>query len=76
MEEEIEEKLEEIYKDIIKVKFRDFGIYDIFLTLKGGQVIAIVFNYNSRVNIESNIRNIELKIDNELIKLYKNVYNV
>lgn len=74
MEQEIEEKLEEIYKDYIDVKFRDFGIYDIYLTLKGGQVVAIVFDFDNHYTFESNIRNIQNKIDKELLKLFKKSY--
>lgn len=71
MEEEIEERLEQIYTGYIKVKFRDFCIYDVFLKLKGGDMIAVVFLYDAKLTMEGNIHNISMKIDNELIKLYK-----
>lgn len=76
MEQEIEQKLEEIYNDYVDVEFRDFGVYDVFLTLKGGKQIAVVFVFNAKMTMEANIRNISQKIDNEIIKLYKKVYNV
>ncbi len=71
MEEEIEEKLEEIYTPYVKVKFREFGVYDVYLTLKGGNVIAIVFQYNAHSTFEANINNISSRIDRELVNLYK-----
>ena len=58
MEEEIEDKLEEIYTGYIKVKFRDFGIYDVFISLKGGLVISVVFLYDTHYTFENNIQNI------------------
>jgi len=71
MEQEIEEKLEQIYTDYIDVEFRDFGIYDVFLTLKGGKQIAVVFLFNAKMTMEANIRNLQMKIDGEILKLYK-----
>lgn len=71
MEEKIEEKLEKIYTPYVKVKFRDFGIYDVFLTFRYGDVIAIVFYYDAKITFEANITNIQMKIDNEIVRLFK-----
>ena len=71
MEEEIEDKLQEIYTPYVKVKFRDFGVYDVFLTFKYGQVIAVVFYYDAHLTKERNFKNIQDKIDNEIVKSFK-----
>lgn len=76
MEQEIEKKLELIYNGFIDVEFKDYGVYDVFLTLKGGQVISVVFMFNAKMTMAANMRSLQAKIDNELIKLFKKVYNV
>lgn len=71
MEDELQEKLQRIYEGFIKVKFRDFGVYDIFLSLKGGQMLSVVLNYDCRNTLESNVSNAIMKLDSELLKLHK-----
>lgn len=71
MEEKLEEKLEEIYAVYVKVKFRDFGIYDVFLNLNPENMIAIVFKYDNKMTLESNLTNIQNKLDREIIKAFK-----
>lgn len=71
MEEEIEEKLEKIYTPFVKVKFRDFGIYDVYLNLNPQNIIAIVFKYDAKMTLESNLTNIQNKLDREIIKAFK-----
>ena len=70
MEEEIEEKLQEIYNFPIDVKFVDFRKYEIYCKPKGdGFCIPIL--YDGKSTLETNITNAELKIDREIIKMYK-----
>lgn len=70
MEEEIEEKLNEIYNFPIEVKFVDFRKYEIFCKpIKDGFCIPIL--YDSKMTIEANITNASMKIDREIINLYK-----
>ena len=76
MEEEIEEKLEKIYTPYVKVKFRDFGIYDVFLRFRYGDVIAVVFYYDAKMTFDSNMKNVQMKIDNEIVRLFKKDINV
>ena len=73
MEEEIEEKLEKIYTPFVKVKFRDFGIYDVYLNLNSQNMIAIVFKYDAKMTLESNLTNIQNKLDREIIKAFKKI---
>ena len=70
MEDEIQENLEEIYIFPIDVKFRDFGIYDVYCKIKNNE-FDIPLLYNNRVTMECNILNTVQKIDNELIKIFK-----
>ena len=73
MEEEIEEKLEKIYTPFVKVKFRDFGIYDVYLNLNPQNMIAIVFKYDAKMTLESNLTNIQNKLDREIVKAFKKI---
>lgn len=70
MEEDLQEKLEEIYNLVIKVKFQDFRLYEIVI----GQyknVIHIIYQYDVRMTIDSNIEQIVKKIDYEIVKNFK-----
>lgn len=71
MEEEIQDKLNEIYNFSIEVKFRNTGFFDIYCSLKNNNSFVIPIIYDKRRTFESNITNISMKIDNQLIKLYK-----
>lgn len=71
MEEEIKEKLEEIYNFKIEVKFIDFRQYEILGIIEQGKEINIKILYDCRFTIEGNISVIVRKIDNEIIKLYR-----
>lgn len=71
MEQEIEEKLNEIYKFKIYVKFKDFRQYNIFCKIKNEKAFEIPVLLDARGTFESNIYNICLKIDKEIINLYK-----
>lgn len=72
MNEEIQDKLEEIYKFPIEVKFKNTGFFEIFCKLKKDEFILPVL-YDKRQTLESNIHNIVMKIDSEIMKIYKEV---
>lgn len=74
MEEEIEEKLQEIYNFKIEVEFKEFRHYLINCYVDY-DIFYIDILYDSRATFNSNINNICDKIDNELVKLFKKVYN-
>ena len=70
MEDEIEEALQKIYKFKIKVSWRDFRIYDIIAEIEVGK-IEIGILYDTTSTLEANIEGIKLKIDKEIVRLYK-----
>lgn len=71
MELEIEEKLQEKYKNlIIEVNFKDFRKYEIIVKLEYRVVIfesKIDFSYRADLTIDVNIATIENIIDNKII---------
>ena len=70
MELEIEEKLENIYKNLkIEVKFKDFRIYEINVTIKK-DINYFDYTYDVTLTIEANISIIEKIIDNKIILPY------
>lgn len=71
MEEQIEEKLNEIYNFGISVKFKDFRQYNIYCRIDNEKAFEIPILLDARGTFESNIYNICLKIDKEIINLYK-----
>lgn len=71
MEQEIEEKLEEIYNFTIYVKFKDFRMYYIFCKIDNKKVFEFPILWNATQTFEYNIYNIELKIDREILNYYK-----
>ena len=73
MEEEIEEKLNEIYNLKIDVEFVDFRRYIIFINFKNGERIYIPFEFNCKVTIDANIQSLSNSIDHEIVKLFKKV---
>lgn len=70
MEEEIEEKLKEIYKFDLEVKFIDFRQYKII-----GKIGIVEFTlpilYDSYSTMDANISSIVRKIDNILPDIFK-----
>lgn len=73
-EQDIEEKLNEIYNIDIDVKWRDFRIYDVFFKIKIQNELklgSIAIMIDSTQTFESNILMITNKIDNEILKLLK-----
>lgn len=71
MEEEIQEKLEDVYNLNIDVKFVDFRLYNIYVKIDNERQISFDFLYDGHNTLEANLTNIKLKIDNELINLFK-----
>ena len=70
MEEEFQEELEKVYNFPIDVKFIDFRRYEIYgKPYKDGFCIPIL--YDGRNTVEMNIHNAMLKIDSEIVKLFK-----
>ena len=71
MELEIEDKLQEIYKElIIEVNFKDFRLYEIIIKLeyKGIQYESkIEYRYDVRLTIEANLNRIVDIIDRQII---------
>ena len=70
MEEEIEEKLKEIYKFDLEVNFIDFRQYEIKGKI-GNIGFTLPILYDSYSTIEVNISNIVTKIDNMLPTIFK-----
>lgn len=70
MEEEIEKKLQEIYDFGIDVKYRKTGFYDIYCSIPNNS-FCIPIIYDKRLTLECNIKNISLKIDGQIVKLFK-----
>ena len=71
MELEIEDKLQEIYKNlIIEVNFKDFRLYEIIVKLeyKGVQYESkFEYKYNASLTLDANISIIENIIDSKII---------
>lgn len=70
MEEEIEEKLKEIYKFDIEVNFIDFRQYEIKGKI-GNVEFTLPILYDSYSTMEVNISSIVTKIDNILPTIFK-----
>lgn len=70
MEEEIQEALEKIYNFPIDVKFKDFRKYEVYC-MPQIQSFCLPLLYDGKSTLQSNITNIEYKIDKEILKLYK-----
>lgn len=71
MEDDLQEKLEEIYNLDIKVRFQDFRLYEIVVTGQYKDIIKIVYQYDVRMTIDANIEQIVKKIDYEIAKIFK-----
>ena len=67
MEEEIEDKIQEILGINIDVKYVGIGIYDVFFK-KAGELDSIRYFYDKNITMERNIGQIIYKITNELEK--------
>lgn len=71
MEEEIQDKLEEIYNFSIDVKFKDFRQYEIYARIDNEKAFCIPILYDARSTIEANITNIKNRIDAEIVELFR-----
>ena len=71
MELEIEEKLENIYKNLkIEVKFKDFRIYEINVTINNVDINYFDYTYDVTLTLDANISIIRKIIDNKIILPY------
>lgn len=71
MELEIEDKLQEIYKNlIVEVNYKDIRKYEILIKLEYNCVTyesKIEYLYNAKLTLDANINIIENIIDNKII---------
>ena len=71
MELEIEDKLQEIYKNLkIEVKFKDFRIYEINVTINNEDINYFDYKYDVTLTLDANISIIRKIIDNKIILPY------
>lgn len=71
MELEIEEKLENIYKNLkIEVKFKDFRKYEINVTINNEDINYFDYIYDATLTLDANISIIRKIIDNKIILPY------
>lgn len=71
MELEIEDKLQEIYKNLkIEVKFKDFRIYEINVTINNEDINYFDYTYDVTLTLDANISIIRKIIDNKIILQY------
>ena len=71
MELEIEERLENIYKNLkIEVKFKDFRIYEINVTINNEDINYFDYTYDVTLTLDANISIIRKIIDNKIILPY------
>ena len=75
MELEIEDKLQEIYKNlIIEVNFKDFRLYEIIIKLEDQGVqyeSKFEYLYDAHLTFDANINIIGSKIDRIILSYYK-----
>ena len=71
MELEIEEKLENIYKNLkIEVKFKDFRIYEINVQINNEDINYFDYTYDVTLTLDANISIIRKIIDTKIILPY------
>lgn len=75
MEEELQERLENEYKSCIKisVEYKDIRTYEIKVNLLTNETLEsrIIYKYNVKYTLDSNIEEIKSLIDKEIIKSIK-----
>ena len=71
MEDEIQDKLEEIYNFRIDVKFKDFRQYEIYAQIDNEKAFTISILYDAKSTLEANITNIKNRIDAEIVELFR-----
>lgn len=70
MEDDIQEKLEEIYTFPIEVEWVQFRQYRIIGKIKDNS-FRIYYTYDVNFSSETNINSIKQKIDAEILKIFK-----
>lgn len=71
MELEIEDKLQEIYKNLkIEVRFKDFRIYEINITINDEDINYFDYTYDATLTLDANISIIRKIIDDKIILPY------
>lgn len=75
MEEEIQDKLEEIYELYIDVKYIQGKLYEVYVKISEEKAFCIPFLYDRRGTLEANITEIKNRIDKNIVDLFKKVYN-
>ena len=71
MELEIEDKLQEIYKNLkIEVNFKDFWKYEINVTINNEGINYFDYTYDVTLTLDANISIIRKIIDNKIILPY------
>ena len=71
MELEIEDKLQEIYKNLkIEVNFKDFRIYEINVQINNEGINYFDYTYDVTLTLDANISIIRKIIDNKIILPY------
>lgn len=70
MEDDIQEKLEEIYTFPIEVEWVQFRQYSIIGKIKDN-TFRIYYTYDDKFTTETNINSMKQKIDTEILKLFK-----
>lgn len=75
MEEEIQDKLEQIYNFKVDVKFKDFRQYEVYARIESDKAFCIPILYDARSTLEANITQIRNRIDAEIVDLYRRKEN-
>lgn len=70
MNEQIQDKLQELYLFDIEVEWLSFRQYKI-LGFLAGKTIKIIYTYDANLTPDSNIEIIMQMIDKEILKVYK-----
>ena len=75
MEDEIQDKLEEVYNFRIDVKFKDFRQYEVYGRIDNEKAFTISILYDARATLEANIIQIRNRIDAEIVNLFRRKEN-
>lgn len=70
MNEQIQDKLEEIYLFDIEVEWLSFRQYKI-LGFLAGKTIKIIYTYEANLTLDANVGIIMQMIDREILKVFK-----
>lgn len=75
MEEKLQELLENEYKSCVKINvmYKDIRTYEIIINLLTNETLEsrIIYKYNVKYTLDSNIEEIKSLIDKEIIKSIK-----